>query len=779
MMLQRCRNIRFSMSGACALTIGWVFATCTAVEAQEHLFTLDSDFDAGTLVGVNHDRVHDQLQLDESVTSHPFIWVVKSSRQTVVRIDAESGRILGEYRTAPVGRAGGPSRTAVDRFGNVWVGNQSESAGGHGSVVKIGLIVGGSRGHKTADGGFVPDPSGTYLAPPFLYSTAIDRDGDGLIRTSRTLGHVLGWTDRTDGEGGPTAEVEDAEDECILLYQRTTAPHVLHVAVDDNERVWVGGFSAASTGMDLLDAETGRLLGSMLASCGGYGGIVDPRGVVWSASFSQNLLMRYDPESGAASCLPIAASAGLAVDTDGSIWNTMWDRNTIAKLNPDGTMVPGFPKSTGGRDCFGVAVTPADNNVWVANKRTHNVSRLDQDGNLRKLIPVGARPTGVAVDALGKIWVVNQSSDNVVRIDPNADGDALGAVEQTVSLGLGARPVAYGNMAGVVESRQLTESGTWGVVHDGGRPAVRWSRLSWKSEEPGTSRIVVHVRSAEERADLAAAAWFAVENDEDLSPDVVGRWIEIRVRFAADLQAAVSPVLLELALSAESNVAPECVQAVASVEQIWPPNGRMVAVEILGVADPDGDPIECTIVGIQQDEPLQASRGGIAMPDARGVGTPVAYVRAARDGSGNGRVYTISYRADDGQGATCTGSVQVCVPHDMGRGGACIDDGELFDSTADVPVAESGLAADNYPNPFNPSTTIRFTTSNPGPVRLVVYNALGQQVRTLASGFRNAGTHAVFWDGRDDRGHDVASGVYVYRLRSGSSEVTNRMLLLK
>ena len=68
-------------------------------------------------------------------------------------------------------------------------------------------------------------------------------------------------------------------------------------------------------------------------------------------------------------------------------------------------------------------------------------------------------------------------------------------------------------------------------------------------------------------------------------------------------------------------------------------------------------------------------------PDGFGVGTPQAQVRAERSGTGNGRVYTITYRADDGKGGTCSATVKVGVPHDQGGSIVPIDDGQNFDST--------------------------------------------------------------------------------------------------
>ena len=104
-------------------------------------------------------------------------------------------------------------------------------------------------------------------------------------------------------------------------------------------------------------------------------------------------------------------------------------------------------------------------------------------------------------------------------------------------------------------------------------------------------------------------------------------------------------------------------------------------VSVVGVTDPDGDPLAVTITGITQDEPLDGGGEGKTCPDASGVGSPTASLRAERQGGGGGRVYHISFTADDGRGGRCTGTVTVCVPHDQGRGRACADRGSLVDST--------------------------------------------------------------------------------------------------
>lgn len=107
---------------------------------------------------------------------------------------------------------------------------------------------------------------------------------------------------------------------------------------------------------------------------------------------------------------------------------------------------------------------------------------------------------------------------------------------------------------------------------------------------------------------------------------------------------------------------------------------------MLGVTDPNGDVVTITITGITQDEPVDGKADGHTAPDGMGVGTPTAAVRAERSGRGDGRVYAISFSADDGRGGTCQGVVNVSVP--KRKGGTAIDSGQLFDSTVIPPGFE-------------------------------------------------------------------------------------------
>lgn len=85
----------------------------------------------------------------------------------------------------------------------------------------------------------------------------------------------------------------------------------------------------------------------------------------------------------------------------------------------------------------------------------------------------------------------------------------------------------------------------------------------------------------------------------------------------------------------------------------------------------------------------------------------------------------------------------------------------------------------NYPNPFNPSTTISYSLPTRSEVEIVIFNILGQRVTTLDEGIQSAGEHTVVWNGVNDSGGVVATGVYFYRVRAGDNVSTKKMLLLK
>ncbi len=105
--------------------------------------------------------------------------------------------------------------------------------------------------------------------------------------------------------------------------------------------------------------------------------------------------------------------------------------------------------------------------------------------------------------------------------------------------------------------------------------------------------------------------------------------------------------------------------------------------------------------------------------------------------------------------------------------------GPGVDVEDDEQVPKFFSLSQNYPNPFNPSTNIDFALADVGQVSLIVYDLLGRQVKTLLDENLMSGRFTVTWDGRDESGGDVPSGVYFYKITSAGFSESKRMILLR
>ncbi len=232
---------------------------------------------------------------------------------------------------------------------------------------------------------------------------------------------------------------------------------------------------------------------------------------------------------------------------------------------------------------------------------------------------------------------------------------------------------------------------------------------------------------------------------------------------------------------------PPTVSVTASPESLWPPNHKYKGITLtVSVSDAcDASPVvSATVISSEADDANGKgdgkSTGDIKVTTAAGAillssntAPEVAFdpvndqleLRAERSGSGDGRVYTVTVTAADGSGKTASSTATVAVAHDQG--------------TAKVVAANLDFDTANYPNPFNPSTTIRYSLPEAATVRLTIYSVLGQQVRELVDAVQGAGVYQVAWDGRDRAGQSLAPGVYLYRLEAGQQVMVRKMVLAK
>ena len=225
-----------------------------------------------------------------------------------------------------------------------------------------------------------------------------------------------------------------------------------------------------------------------------------------------------------------------------------------------------------------------------------------------------------------------------------------------------------------------------------------------------------------------------------------------------------------------ANQSPDCSAATASEPTLWPANHKYHAESILGVTDPDGDPVTITVTSITQDETVNGRGDGNTCPDAQIVGGQ-ASVRAERSGQGNGRVYAINFTADDGKGGTCNGTVHVCVPHDQGGGAACVDDGQRYSSLGPCGHA-GGLAAEtvasnrlNVGAVTSTEARLEFALAADAHVLISVFDVSGRRLATVENADLTAGTYQRSWNMTG-----VSNGVYFVRLQAGDATLTRTVL---
>ena len=504
--------------------------TTVVVKPRPHasrVYTLNADFDLGSLINVTHSPA-DQLQLDSTTRSFNFIWVAVSTKGTVVKINTETGAIIGEYFTSPAGQPKDPSRTTVDQNGNVWATNRAGN-----SVVHIGLVENGQ---------------------------CVDRNGNGQIDTSVGFNDLRAWTNA--GGANTGGGVTTAQDECILHYTRVNSSGTRHVSVNKDNDIWVSGTSGQR--FDLIDGKTGLIKrAEPSVGYGGYGGLIDKAGVIWSA----NSMLRWDTSK------PLTGpngtnwrgyshpSYGLCIDSQGNVWNTTYGSSVIYKFAPNGTLIGTYNQgSPWAQGC----VVDRNDHVWIAHSlNASSVGHMKNDGSYVGTIPVGSGPTGVAVDGAGKVWATNYYSGTVSRINPAAgslgpDGvTRVGAVDFTTP-NLGGNPYNYSDMTGSTLTG-APQTGTWSVVYDSQLAGAEWGRIGWTAQVCGDGLLTVTVATSENNSTYTQPV--TVSNGDD--PVITnGRYLRVVVRFER-ASSGESPVLYDLTVgtvgfpfNTPSNVAP-------------------------------------------------------------------------------------------------------------------------------------------------------------------------------------------------------------------------------
>lgn len=481
------------------------------------VYTANDDFDLGTLVGVEHETVADQLQLLKQSVTLPFIWVPNSNEGSVSKVDTRNGRELARYRTGPAYLNGNPSRTTVDLNGNCWVGNRRS-----GTVVKIGLFENGQYMDRNHNG---------------TIETSSDINGDGQI----TGNEILPW----------------ASDECVIYeivlvpgkektyipgqYQETYAdedwnPGPRGIGVDNKNNIWAGCYGTKT--YYYIDGRTGQILNIINLSSTNhapYGAVVDENGILWSSGRDKNHVLWLDPANFSFKTIELSHYVyGLGIDGKGHLFISGWEDKKLSCIDTL-TRTLLWTKA-GGYSSRGVACTD-DGDIWTADSESSLVSRYDNQGNLKNTIYVGHTPTGVAVDSDGKVWVVCLGDGYIFRIDPTTNQIDL------TKIITGTQHYGYSDMTGIVSRTYTSHIGTWKVSHDAGAFESQLGVVSWTCDEPNGTFINVKVRSSNNSNTWSD--WEQICNGKGPRRISRGRYFEIDVTFESSSEGA-SPVLYDL-----------------------------------------------------------------------------------------------------------------------------------------------------------------------------------------------------------------------------------------
>lgn len=593
-----------------------------ATPAASRTYTTAADFAEGTFNNVVIEG--DSITLDDTTTAFPFMWVALSARGTIARIDTLTGQVKGEYSTtSDSDSAHNPSRTTVGLDGSVWAGNRDQS-----SVIHVGLVEA---------------------------NQCVDRNGNGVIDTSTGYGNVLAWPG---GSFQNSSAVSNARDECILHYVNTAGiggGDARHVSVDAAGDIWVGNWTGTAAGapggkphrFEKIDHTTGLVVpgSAKYSACGGYGGLVDGNGVIWSAS--HGTLFRWDPALPDSAtnprCIAMGAPGnggvavyGLAFDSANNVWaTTLNGSQRVHKVSAAGTWLASY--FTGLSNSQGLAIDGNDH-VWISSSLfggTNSIAHLRPDGSFVGHVTTcvtGVQPTcrgngstGVAVDADGKIWTANINSSDATRIDPNAGPLAADGVTRIGAFDLrtplpGASPYNYSDMTGATLTG-APESGSWTVVYDSNLVGATWGTISWTADLNGGA-LGVAAASSTDGTTFGPAQ--AVTDGADLTV-ADGRYLKVVVLFnrAVDEQ---SPVLHDITIST-ANLNDRPVAEAGGPYVVA--EGGSVTVDGSGSSDPDGDTLAFTWDldndGVYETDGSTASfsAAGLDGPTTRTVGLQV------------------------------------------------------------------------------------------------------------------------------------------------------------
>ncbi|MEM9193991.1 MAG: MopE-related protein [Myxococcota bacterium] len=435
------------------------------------------------------------LTLDSQMIDTNFIWIANTGDGTVSKVDTRTFVEVARYVTGPDGGANDPSRTSVNSFGDVFVGNRRSF-----SVSKISA----------------------------LGENCPDTNGDGVVTTSSGGADVLAW----------------GMDDCVLWNTSLTGGGLIRaVAAQDVEGldftvtpfVWIGGWDGR---VWKLDGETGAIVIETDGPTSNYGFALDGRGNLWISGRAQASLGRIDTTvcvdnascnaAGAKEVIPIPGNPdtyGITVDAAQRVWIAGLSASNVTRYDPMAPAGSQFVTVPLGTRNHGIAasagMTAETGWIWVAGfgGGVHRVEANNPANNQIVANTVGPTAKGMAVDFDGKIWVINQNDANATVITP---GTTFGM--ENVQLGVSdyiTAPYTYSDMTGQQLRLATNPRGYYREVFEGcpnSNQATFWKRLNWMADVPPGTRVIFRGRTAESIDALAAAMWVVLAEIPGATP---------------------------------------------------------------------------------------------------------------------------------------------------------------------------------------------------------------------------------------------------------------------
>jgi len=437
-------------------------------------------------------------------TTFPFIWIANSGEGTISKLDTRTGNELGRYRTSEGN--GNPSRTTVDKEGNVWVGNRSNN-----TITKIGLSEWGQ---------------------------CIDKNKNGVIDTSQGATDIKNW----------------GEDECLLLhialaYNGVDTPSDIRlVAIDKDNNVFAGG--RYQTSLFKVNGATGEIIGAVNTLQGHYGGVVDKYGNLWSMQYASGKVQKITNNMSTKELISLGHKGyGIAIDKYGKIWTTEHGSifSTFDPADPTATL-----KVFDQTDSYYAQGIACDGNgdIFIAGSSSqslvgHYKQRFSADGTFEGVdfvtnYAVGQGPIGVAVDSQGKVWSANYHANSASRIDP--------ITGEVANFPAGATPYNYSDMTGNVVRNITTRQGTWEAVFDGKELDFLWNQVTWRLKQalPVGTMVKVFVKVSNSNNDWGALPYIEVANGARLS-NSAGQYAKLKVELSSE-NLTDTPEVIEILL---------------------------------------------------------------------------------------------------------------------------------------------------------------------------------------------------------------------------------------